>query len=157
MNDPDFHAFGGFFAWSTSGRFKSQPQPGADAPRYLYLPACYDEQPDARFPVMYMFDGHNVFFDEDATYGQSWGMADYMDKTDTPLIIAAVECNPVGNNRLEEYCPFTCEDPSLGRIRGRGRATMEWFIRDFKPMIDANLRTLPDRANTLIAGSSMGG
>ena len=124
---------------------------------YLYLPACYDEQPDARFPVMYMFDGHNVFFDEDATYGQSWGMADYMDKTDTPLIIAAVECNPVGNNRLEEYCPFTCEDPSLGRIRGRGRATMEWFIRDFKPMIDANLRTLPDRANTLIAGSSMGG
>mgnify|MGYP000212655797 CR=1 FL=1 len=124
---------------------------------YLYLPACYDEQPDARFPVMYMFDGHNVFFDEDATYGQSWGMADYMDKTDTPLIIAAVECNPVGNNRLEEYCPFTCEDPNLGRIRGRGRATMEWFIRDFKPMIDANLRTLPDRANTLIAGSSMGG
>ena len=74
---------------------------------YLYLPACYDEQPDARFPVMYMFDGHNVFFDEDATYGQSWGMADYMDKTDTPLIIAAVECNPVGNNRLVEYCPFT--------------------------------------------------
>ena len=106
---------------------------------------------------MYMFDGHNVFFDEDATYGQSWGMADYMDKTDTPLIIAAVECNPVGNNRLEEYCPFTCEDPNLGRIRGRGRATMEWFIRDFKPMIDANLRTLPDRVNTLIAGSSMGG
>lgn len=124
---------------------------------YLYLPACYDEQPDARFPVMYMFDGHNVFFDEDATYGKSWGMARYMDETQTPLIIAAVECNPIGNNRLEEYCPFTCEDPNLGRIRGRGRATMNWFIHGFKPMIDANLRTLPDRDNTLIAGSSMGG
>ena len=69
---------------------------------YLYLPACYDEQPDTRFPVMYMFDGHNVFFDEDATYGKSWGMARYMDETQTPLIIAAVECNPIGNNRLEE-------------------------------------------------------
>ena len=124
---------------------------------YLYLPACYDEQPDARFPVMYMFDGHNVFFDEDATYGKSWGMAQYMDETQTPLIIAAVECNPIGNNRLEEYCPFTCEDPKLGRIRGRGRTTMNWFIHGFKPMIDANLRTLPDRDNTLIAGSSMGG
>ena len=124
---------------------------------YLYLPACYDAQPDARFPVMYMFDGHNVFFDEDATYGKSWGMAQYMDETQTPLIIAAVECNPIGNNRLEEYCPFTCEDPKLGRIRGRGRTTMNWFIHGFKPMIDANLRTLPDRANTLIAGSSMGG
>ena len=124
---------------------------------YLYLPAFYDEQPDMRFPVMYMFDGHNVFFDEDATYGKSWGMAQYMDETQTPLIIAAVECNPIGNNRLEEYCPFTCEDPKLGRIRGRGRTTMNWFIHGFKPMIDANLRTLPDRDNTLIAGSSMGG
>ena len=109
---------------------------------YLYLPACYDEQPDARFPVMYMFDGHNVFFDEDATYGQSLGAWPIIwDKTDTPLIIAAVECNPVGNNRLEEYCPLHLRRPNLGRIRGRGRATMEWFIRDFKPMIDANLRT----------------
>ena len=26
-----------------------------------------------------MFDGQNVFFDEDATFGKSWGMADYLD------------------------------------------------------------------------------
>ena len=30
---------------------------------------------------MYMFDGHNVFFDEDATFGKSWGMNDYMERT----------------------------------------------------------------------------
>ena len=124
---------------------------------YLYLPAGYDEQPDRRFPVMYMFDGHNVFFDEDATYGKSWGMARYLDETQTPLIVAAVECNSIGNNRLEEYCPFTCEDPNLGVIRGRGRATMNWFAHAFKPMIDANIRTLSDRSNTFICGSSMGG
>lgn len=124
---------------------------------YLYLPAGYDEQPDRRFPVMYMFDGHNVFFDEDATYGKSWGMARYLDETQTPLIVAAVECNSIGNNRLEEYCPFTCEDPKLGVIRGRGRATMNWFVHEFKPMIDANIRTLSDRSNTFICGSSMGG
>ena len=29
---------------------------------YLYLPQSYDEQPDRRYPVLYMFDGHNVFF-----------------------------------------------------------------------------------------------
>ncbi len=69
---------------------------------------------------MYMFDGHNVFFDEDATYGQSWGMADYMDKTDTPLIIAAVECNPVGNNRLEEYCPSPAKTRTSGGFAGAG-------------------------------------
>jgi len=35
---------------------------------YLYLPDYYDDDPDARYPVLYMFDGHNVFFDSDATY-----------------------------------------------------------------------------------------
>ena len=60
---------------------------------YVYLPTMYEAEPDRRFPVLYMFDGQNVFFDEDATYGKSWGVADYLDYTDTPLIVAAVECN----------------------------------------------------------------
>ena len=38
---------------------------------YLYLPDYYDDDPDARYPVLYMFDGHNVFFDSDATYGKN--------------------------------------------------------------------------------------
>ena len=39
---------------------------------YVYLPTMYEAQPERRFPVLYMFDGQNVFFDEDATYGKSW-------------------------------------------------------------------------------------
>ena len=65
---------------------------------YVYLPTMYEAEPDRRFPVLYMFDGQNVFFDEDATYGKSWGVADYLDYTDTPLIVAAVECNAGPNN-----------------------------------------------------------
>ena len=34
---------------------------------------------------------------------------------------------------------------------------MDWLVKTLKPYIDANYRTLPDRDNTLIAGSSMGG
>ena len=66
-----------------------------DEPRraYLYLPESYEQEPKRRYPVLYMFDGHNVFFDDHATYGKSWGMKEYMDFTQTPLIIAAVECN----------------------------------------------------------------
>ena len=41
-----------------------------------------------------------VFFNEDATYGKSWGVADYLDYTDTPLIVAAIECNAGANNCL---------------------------------------------------------
>ena len=46
---------------------------GGKKPRtvYVYLPEQAQESPDMRFPVLYMFDGHNVFFDSDATYGKS--------------------------------------------------------------------------------------
>ena len=117
---------------------------------YVYLPTMYDADPGRRYPVLYMFDGQNVFFDEDATYGKSWGVADYLDYTDTPLIVAAVECNAGANNeRLVEYSPY--------RFDGKGKDTLNWFVHEFKPFIDANYRTQPDRAHTFIGGSSMGG
>ena len=52
---------------------------------YIYLPDDYTDDPERRYPVMYMFDGHNVFFDSDATYGKSWGMYSYLSKSKKPL------------------------------------------------------------------------
>lgn len=125
---------------------------------YVYIPDSCQEDPERHYPVLYMFDGHNVFYDEDATYGKSWGMLDYMDRTGTEMIIAAVECNhsPDGG-RLSEYSPFTFSDPKLGHITGRGKTTMDWWVNTFKPLIDSHYPTLPDRRHTFIAGSSMGG
>ena len=124
---------------------------------YIYLPASYEKDRTKRYPVMYMFDGHNVFFDSDATYGKSWGMNKYMTASRKELIIVAVECNHEGNCRLVEYAPFTYENAAHGKIKGKGRTYMKWLINDLKPYIDRTYRTLPDRENTLIAGSSMGG
>lgn len=125
---------------------------------YVYLPDSINHDPGRRYPVLYMFDGHNVFFDSDATYGKSWGMKEYMDYTGTQLLIAAVECNhSPDNGRLREYSPFPFDDPKLGHFPGLGRKTMEWMIGSFKKDIDSRFRTLADRENTFIGGSSMGG
>jgi len=124
---------------------------------YIYLPASYEKEKTRRYPVMYMFDGHNVFFDSDATYGKSWGMNKYMIESKKDLIIVAVECNHEGNSRLQEYSPISFDNSTLGRIKGKGRSYMKWLIHELKPYIDDNYRTLPDRLNTILAGSSMGG
>lgn len=125
---------------------------------YLYLPESYAYDLEKRYPVLYMFDGHNVFFDSDATYGKSWGMKEYMDYTNTQMIIVAVECNhSPDHGRLKEYSPFTFRDPSLGVIEGWGRMTMNWLIHRLKADIDQRFRTLPEREHTFISGSSMGG
>lgn len=124
---------------------------------YIYIPESYDEDPERRYPVMYMFDGHNVFFDKDATYGKSWGMAKFMDESKKDLIIVAVECNHEGNGRLQEYSPINFENSTLGKIKAKGSLYMNWLVNELKPYIDKKYRTLPDRKNTIIAGSSMGG
>ncbi len=125
---------------------------------YVYVPDAFNEDEEQRYPVLYMFDGHNLFFDEDATYGKSWGLLDFLEENEVPLIVAAVECNHNPNNgRLSEYSPFSFSDATFGRVRGRGRTTMEWFVNVFKPFVDGEYPTLPEREYTFIAGSSMGG
>ena len=136
------------------------PELTGDTPRraYVYVPDSWQEDETLRYPVLYMFDGHNVFFDKDATYGKSWGMKRYLDFTETQIIVAAVECNhsPDGG-RLSEYSPFDFRAKGFGSIKGRARTMMDWMVNTFKPYVDANFPTLPDRETTYLGGSSMGG
>ena len=136
------------------------PELTGDAKRlvYVYLPDSYGKDPERRYPVLYMFDGHNVFFDSHATYGTSWGMETYMDSSRTQMIIVAVECNHGPDHaRICEYAPYSFSDPYFGRIHGLGDIYMEWMVRELKPRIDASYLTLPGRDHTVSAGSSMGG
>lgn len=122
---------------------------------YIYTPKGYSRS-QQRYPVLYMFDGHNVFYDSHATYGKSWGMRKYLAQTELPLILVAVECNHEGNRRLNEYAPWDF-GWEAERFEGQGKLTMDWITRELKPEIDRSYRTLPDRDHTLIGGSSMGG
>lgn len=132
---------------------------GAERRRaYIYVPDEAMAHPDRRYPVLYMFDGQNVFLDSHATYGKSWGMLDFLQSHNVPLIVAAVECNHhPDNGRLKEYSPFTFEEERFGRVQGKGKITMDWFVNSFKPYVDRHYPTLPDRKHTFISGSSMGG
>ena len=123
---------------------------------YIYTPKGY-EGSEERYPVLYMFDGHNVFYDSHATYGKSWGMKEYLEKSKLPLILVGVECNPEGDNRMSEYAPWDIVWKGKTLFVGRGKLTMDFFVDELKPRIDREYRTIPDREHTLIAGSSMGG
>ncbi len=129
------------------------PSTGETRPAFVWLPAGYSGS-RRRYPVLYMFDGHNLFSDEDAAFGKSWGLADYMERTGTPLIIAALA---PGEDRMAEYSPFTHESGELGPVHGLGRSTLSLYTDVFKPLVDRRWRTLPGRETTFVAGSSMGG
>ena len=129
---------------------------GKNRPLHIYLPDGY-EQSTERYPVVYFFDGHNLFFDEDATYGKSWGLKEFLDNWSKPIIIVGIQCGLEGDERLSEYLPYPAENGPFAKYEPLGDATLKWIIEEIKPVIDRDFRTWPFRECTGIAGSSMGG
>lgn len=123
---------------------------------HIYLPDNYYET-EERYPVMYFFDGHNLYFDEDATYGTSWGVKEFMDQWEKPMIIVGIECGHGTGERLNEYCPYKMPSGFCSEFDCIGDDTFKWIVDEIKPMIDQEYRTYPNRQCTGIAGSSMGG
>ena len=126
---------------------------GENRPLHIRVP----DHGEGPFPVFYFFDGHNLFRDEDATYGKSWGLDEYMSTWDKQMIIVGIECAHEGNRRLSEYLPYGRESGWLRGLEPLGEATMQGIIYELKPYIDANFDTIPFRECTAIGGSSMGG
>ncbi len=132
------------------------PPAGQNRRLHIYLPDDYYESSE-RYPVMYFFDGHNLFCDSDATFGKCWGFKEFLDRWDKPMILVGMECSHEGQERLNEYCPYRMSWGFCSNFECIGDATMRWITEQVKPMIDWEYRTYTDRACTGIGGSSMGG
>ena len=122
----------------------------------IYLPRGYDQHTWKRYPVMYMQDGTNIF--DPGSANGSWSL----DATATreisqgrlrEVIVVAVDNIPT--YRRSEYEP--AGDTYPGEAPGVGDAYLRFLMDNVRPTLDFNYRTLTDRRNTLIGGSSMGG
>lgn len=123
---------------------------------HMYLPDDYIVS-RKQYPVLYMFDGHNLFDDEDATYGKSWNLAYQIIEQKKDIIVVGQECSHQGNDRINEYSPYSFSDDFFGDVEGYGKETMAFFVHTLKPYIDAHFPTRRDRQYTWIGGSSCGG
>ncbi|MBR4162562.1 MAG: alpha/beta hydrolase [Solobacterium sp.] len=134
--------------------------PLTQSPRkiWVYLPNSYDST-KKKYDVLYMFDGHNLFYDEYATYGKSWGIKAFLDKNNIDLVVIGQDCNHIGNARMDEYCPMVSQKTIWGgeEIVPTGDITAKWFAEVLKPECEKRYRIYKNRKHVGIAGSSMGG
>ena len=140
-------------------KFTLPIEPLHQSPRkvWVYLPDSYDTS-KKKYPVLYMFDGHNLFYNKTATYGKCWGIKKYLDKQKLDIVIIGQDCNHIGDERLDEYCPFTAEKTFAGiQIQSCGQISGKWFIEKLLPYCQKRYRIHTDRKYVGIAGSSMGG
>ncbi len=139
--------------------FTLSVEPQSESPRkiWVYLPNSYDST-KKKYDVLYMFDGHNLFSDETATYGKSWGIKEYLDKTGLDLVVIGQDCNHTGSKRMDEYCPLPAEQLWGEKpIYAEGDVTAAWFVNVLKKECEKRYRIYKDRKHVGIGGSSMGG
>ncbi|MBC7884235.1 MAG: alpha/beta hydrolase [Saprospiraceae bacterium] len=119
----------------------------------ILLPEAYYKYPDKRFPVMYLMDGQNLF-DASTAYFQPWNVQKAMDSLPLKDQIILVGIDNGGHYRGSEYLPHH-HHPLYHH--GEGDKFVDFIVSELKPKVDHHLRTLTDRENTFIAGSSLGG
>jgi predicted alpha/beta superfamily hydrolase len=123
----------------------------------VYRPPRYHDQPQRRFPVLYMHDGQNLF--DGATSfipGVDWHVGHTADDfiltgAVQPLIIVGIY--NIGKSRIHEYTPTKA--PRLGG--GRADRYAKFLMQEVMPFIQREYRVLADARVTGIGGSSLGG
>ena len=118
----------------------------------VFLPRNYESEQN-RYPVIYMHDGNMAFF-KGGLANQTWDVANtlgnfYRDRAAPKFIVVAIY--PVDRNR--EYTHAAWCGPAWGGLSSYCSCIADWI----KPFIDEHYRTLPERENTMILGSSHGG
>ena len=143
----------------------------------VWLPPGYS--PDSLYPVLYMHDGQ-MLFDSNTTWNkQEWRVDENLTEAISirkyaPMIVVAVWNIP--GQRHADYFPQkpfesltrAQQDSLYGANRQAGQSVfngekihsdnyLRFLVKELKPFIDSVYPTHPDPANTMIAGSSMGG
>jgi enterochelin esterase-like enzyme len=112
----------------------------------VFLPPGYGENTLERYPVVFMQDGHNLFFPEESFAGETWRMQETLDvlqrmSLTRRLIVVGV----YPSDRMREYTLPGCEE--------YGRALVDELV----PWVRAHYRTLEGPESTAVMGSSLGG
>ena len=135
--------------------FTSHALPSTRAIR-VYLPPTYLENTAARFDVLYMHDGQNLFSADTAFGGHEWQVDEAMDQgaADGSVHEAVVIGVDSTENRLDELTPTV--DPGEGQ-GGQADAYLSMVQTELMPLVAGELRVLAGPAHTAMMGSSLGG
>jgi len=125
-----------------------------------WLPPSYLNNKSKRYPVLYMHDEQNIWTGKGISHGgwQVDTIAERLIKNGKIKECIIVGLPHSGKTRVPEYSP---PYPLNEKVHGKG--SPGWgdqyanYLFAVKRYVDKNFRTLPDRKNTAIAGSSMGG
>jgi S-formylglutathione hydrolase FrmB len=121
-----------------------------ERPVYVYLPPGYDDEPDRRYPVVYVIQGYTghvaMWFNRVAFRRPFPELADevFAEGGTPPAILVYVDAwTALGGSQF-------VDSPATGRYHS-------YLCDEVVPWVDARYRTLPEAAHRAISGKSSGG
>lgn len=115
---------------------------------FVWLPPEYEKDTKKRYPVFYMHDGQNLIDPRTSNTFHDWRVDEVADS-----LIRLNEIEPfilVGINNTDDRA-IEYDNTELGKLY------LKLLVEKIKPFVDQNYRTLKDKYNTAVGGSSMGG
>ncbi|MDD2798913.1 MAG: glycoside hydrolase family 127 protein [Bacteroidales bacterium] len=138
----------------------------------VWLPESYATSPDKHYPVLYMHDGQVIFQRGRGFSGEEWEVDEMMTKLIKEnkikeAIVVGIWNTPKRFREYQPNKPFENLNGENQKIRQQLDAEyfgvpladnyLKLIVEELKPFIDRSFRTLPDKQNTYMMGSSMGG
>jgi len=142
----------------------------------IWLPKGYSDS--EKYSVLYMHDGQMLYDPDKSWNNQAWNVDDVASRlfeANAAKKFIVVGIWNSGQTRHSDYFPQkpfeqltqSEKDRINARLQGDGRAEerfkpqsdnyLKFIVNELKPYVDKNYSVYTDRANTFIAGSSMGG
>ena len=142
----------------------------------VWLPKQYNSI--KRLPVLYMFDGQNIFHGKEGwiknSYNHGWQIDEtldsitFVDKSNSMIVVGIFN---IGLKRFSEYMPSKpielfkknilnqqeWKNRGLEKYGSTSDSLLKFIVFELKPFIDKTFKTKSNRENTFISGSSMGG
>jgi predicted alpha/beta superfamily hydrolase len=114
---------------------------------------------DGPLQGIFFNDGQNVWDDEQASFGVSWGLKDAIDFNQHQICVVSVSCAP-GLDRLDEYSKFV-DESIVGKADWIDRACggkADLYLKEVVEVILPFANTFASlKPSWLMVGSSMGG
>jgi predicted alpha/beta superfamily hydrolase len=125
----------------------------------VWLPPDYDDAANtaARYPVLYLNDGQNLFEPQTSFTGVEWQVDETADRliregAVAPMIVVGID--NAGKDRMREYMPHRSMQPMFWRVYGSRYPS--FLIKEIMPFVARNFRIATGPENTGLGGSSLG-
>ena len=123
----------------------------------IWLPPSYDANRPEPYPIIFAFDGQNLFDQKTASFGKEWQLDETLTQLGAEYVVIGFDSPTRIIDRYREYSAFEWFHPTTGYIEAWGFETIDFLVDTLLPTLEQHYNISTKREQRTIMGSSMGG